>query len=127
MALGKHNTVFQAEIRAFILAVKAIEEVILQHGNPGNVVILSDSQAAIKALDNFYTKSSLVKEAINELNRLSEELSIEIKWIRAHVNFKGNEDADAQAKLGSELEQTSEINIPVNAIKHEIDIYVRDK
>ena len=42
VALGEHNTVFQAEIRAFILAVKTIEEVILQHGNPGYIVILSD-------------------------------------------------------------------------------------
>jgi hypothetical protein len=56
-SLGLHTTVFQAEI----YAIKACIMENIEKGYTGrNICILSDSQAAIKALDSFQINSKLV-------------------------------------------------------------------
>jgi hypothetical protein len=54
---GKYITVFQAEV----YAIKACKVEILKRAYRNrNMYILSDSQVAIKALDNYWIKSKLV-------------------------------------------------------------------
>jgi hypothetical protein len=57
LSLGLHTTVFQAEI----YAIKACVMENIEKGYKGrNIDILSDSQAAIKALNNFQMNYKLV-------------------------------------------------------------------
>ena len=67
------------------------------------IIIRSDSQAAVLALQSSYIHSSIVEECfLTTLNRLSEKNKVILQWIKAHVGHVGNEAADLFAKLGSE-------------------------
>ena len=69
---------------------------------------MSDSQAALKALQNIETHSKLVKLTKESLNTLGESHNVTLQWIKAHVNNKGNEIADRAAKTGSQLDPSIE-------------------
>ena len=63
-----------------------------------SVVINSDSQAAIMALDNTKMKSKTTLDAVVALNKLGENNQVLIRWIPAHSGYLGNEKADSLAK-----------------------------
>ena len=86
--LGQHATVFQSEVYAI---QKASE--ILRNMDTRSVCIFTDSQAALQALAKVQINSSVVKNCILELNKLGASTSVEIKWIKAHFGFTGNEMA----------------------------------
>ena len=94
--LGQHATVFQSEVYAI---QKASE--ILRNMDTRSVCIFTDSQAALQALAKVQINSNVVKNCILELNKLGESTSVEIKWIKAHFGFTGNEMADQEAKSGT--------------------------
>ena len=94
--LGQNATVFQSEVYAI---QKASE--ILRNLNIKSVTIFTDSQAALQALAKVQINSSVVKNCILELNKLGENTSVDIKWIKAHSGFSGNERADQMAKSGT--------------------------
>ena len=60
---------------------------------------MSDSEAAIKALENPDTSNKLVELTKNALNGLGAEY----QWIKAHVDNKGNEMVDIAGKTGRKL------------------------
>ena len=65
-----------------------------------------DSQACIKALESFRTKSKHVHHTVQLLNEASNCLdNLTIRWIKAHLDdselHRGNAFADAAAKLGA--------------------------
>ena len=104
--LKDYSTVFQAELYAIQQACKLIVEVKKDFKNDPdfkNVRILSDSKSALQALDRIDTDSRLVKETKEALNTLSKDIDTELCWIKAHVNYKGNEMADNLAKTGTKL------------------------
>ena len=94
--LGQHATVFQSEVYAI---QKASE--ILRNMDTKSVCIFTDSQAALQALAKVQINSSVVKNCILELNKLGASTFVEIKWIKAHFGFIGNEMADQEAKSGT--------------------------
>ena len=107
--LSENATVFQAEIFAIYKAVKYL--ISLRHEKEFKYVkILTDSQAALQALDNPHIRSRLVMDTVTELNELCGSININIAWIPAHVGHEGNEAADIQAKEGAQ--------------KHSIDHYI---
>jgi hypothetical protein len=65
------------------------------------IIIYSDSQAAINAISTQRTKSSLVAECISNLNQLASLTPVKIQWTKAHVGTTGNETADWLAKQGA--------------------------
>ena len=76
----------------------------MQHIN-----FLSDSQAAILALNSNTVTSSLVKQTIITLNALADSTNrVEIHWIKAHVGHDGNEKAD---QLAREAVKNSQVGI----------------
>ena len=95
--LGSIATVFQAEVMAISMVAKDLQRVQGQR-----IIIRSDSQAAVLALQSSYIDSSIVEECLSALNRLSEKNKVILQWIKAHVGHAGNEAADLYAKLGSE-------------------------
>ena len=97
-SLGAYSTIFQAEISA-ILACANIALARQLHGEC--IVILSDSQAAIQALDSNLITSRLVWECFNTLSMLSSRNNVHLGWVPGHQGIEGNECADQLAKVGA--------------------------
>jgi hypothetical protein len=97
-SLGLHTTVFQAEI----YTIKACIMENTEKGYTGrNIYILSDSQAAIKALDSLRINSKLVWDCHQSLVKLAEHNRIQLLWVLGHMGIDGNEIADQLARQGS--------------------------
>jgi len=84
--LGLHPIKFQAEI----CTVKVcIMENIETCYTGKNIYILSDSQAAIKALDSFQINSKLIWDCNQLLVKLAEHDRIQLVWVLGHVGVDG--------------------------------------
>ena len=66
-----------------------------------SIVVLVDSQAAIKALIKCTVTSITILSCIRNLNQLGKQNHISIAWIPGHARVHGNEVADYVAKSGS--------------------------
>lgn len=98
-ALGTSPTIFQAETHA--IQVCALEN--LEKGLRGaRIYIMSDSQAALKALSNHTFESKLVLDCFNALNELGSRNKVTLMWVPGHEGIEGNEIADRLAKEGAE-------------------------
>ena len=98
--LGRHSTVFQAEVFAIAeVAKKLIMERIINE----KIIILVDSQAAILEIQNNIVKSNTVLTCITHLNMLGKDNHVTIAWTLGHTGIHGNEKADILAKSGSAL------------------------
>ena len=65
-----------------------------------NILILLDSQSALKALESYQISSKLVWECLQTLQTLAADNSIELHWVLGHRGIDGNEKTDALAKRG---------------------------
>ena len=103
--LGSTASVFQAEVYAIILALTELEAELQDSSSPirpfSNIKIISDSKSALLAINSHVVKSSLVRECIIRLQRLSRSCQVRLHWIKAHQGHAGNELADTRAKLGA--------------------------
>jgi ribonuclease HI len=100
--LGKYPTVFQAELMAIFSAAEAL----LKYVQYGNVTILSDSQAALRALDKEMVSSKLVLATMQKLDELAganDTCQVELAWVKARSGQLGNDMADTLAKEGSKM------------------------
>lgn len=103
MSMHHRCSIFTAEMAALAKALK----ILLIQGEGRDVIIFSDSQSAIKALQNNdmdpYMNSYEVEARVNysELNKKNyrENKKVVIAWCPAHQGVTGNEDADELAKL----------------------------
>ena len=95
------STVFQAEIEAINHACQYVLANI-QELNIKYVKILSDSQAAIQALNNPRITSQTVLTAFEHMETLAlQTKNVTLAWIKAHVGTEGNKQADLAAKEGT--------------------------
>ena len=98
-ALGTTPTVFQAEIHA-------IETCAAEGTKRGltsaKVFILSDSQAALKALCSNTCESRLTWECLNTIKGLAHKNTVTLMWVPGHEGIEGNEIADKLAKQGAQ-------------------------
>jgi ribonuclease HI len=125
--LPEHASVFQAELCALQQAALFASSI-----NPlgRNVVIYSDSQAAIKAIQRTIIRDTTTYKTIQALNQLGNiTRSLTIRWVKAHVGHPGNEKADELAKAGSRLSDVTYHNIPysMNAIKGMICTFISNR
>ena len=66
------------------------------------IKLCSDSQATIKALHNTHIKSKCVANALEAMETLARKnKTVQLVWVKAHVNIEGNEEADKVAKEGA--------------------------
>lgn len=93
--LPKYCSVYQAELAAIYRATKLISA----KAQFTRVAIISDSRAALQTLEDPNNTNPIANQIRMELSNL-EEKGVEIKlfWVKAHINIKGNERADALAK-----------------------------
>jgi len=97
-SLGKHATVFQAEVYAILACVHEIET---EDWPEKYVCICPNSQAALKALRAAKTTSPLVRQCQQALNDISTRHAVGLYWVPGHAGVRGNEIADRLAKSGS--------------------------
>ena len=95
-----------------------------------NIVILSDSKAAIQAIVNLIkppinAKVAQCRDTIKYLNSLTNRITLQ--WIPAHCGIVGNELADALAKKGTQINQTSTSEISYNSAITTIQYQIREE
>jgi ribonuclease HI len=98
-SLGKYTTVFQAEVYAIMACT--LENLDRNYKNR-NIYILSDSQAALRALNSYQINSKLVWDCHQSLTQLAEHNRVQLIWVPGHEGIEGHEVAEKLAKLGSE-------------------------
>ncbi|GBP12692.1 hypothetical protein EVAR_74051_1 [Eumeta japonica] len=90
-------SVLQAEISAIRRAAKWL---MFHRIFEFDILIVTDSQAAIKSLTGMYTTSSLVQECRASLNEMARHTNVTLKWVRGHGSDRGNDTADELARRG---------------------------
>ena len=55
----------------------------------------------LKAIDSCRISSKLVSSCINSLNALGSFAQVQLRWVKAHAGFPGNEYADTLAHQGA--------------------------
>ena len=70
-----------------------------------------DSQAAIKALDNYIITDKSVYNCKTSINKLAQDNKVCINWIPGHQGHMGNEVADRLAKRGCDMPHTDTQNV----------------
>ena len=118
--LGKHASVFQAEILAISEAASSLLSDRLTNNN---INFHIDSQSAIKALSKYQSNNILVIECKNRLNQLCNDNKVSLNWIPGHEGHMGNEVADRLAKAGADsatLGPVPLVPVPRSVNKHYI-------
>ncbi|XP_062707608.1 uncharacterized protein LOC134288024 [Aedes albopictus] len=97
-SLGRHCTVFQAEIFALMCGVQSA----LQQHVMGKVIYFcSDSQAAFKALASANSRSKIVIACRTQIEELNSANAVHLVWVPGHSSIAGNELADELARTGA--------------------------
>jgi len=98
--LGKHATVFQTEVYAILQC--ACENIRRAYKNK-QILIFSDSQAALKALSSPKVTSRLVAVCLDALFALASLNEVTLIWVPGHRGILGNEEADKLARQASAM------------------------
>lgn len=98
--LGKFASVFQAETMAILECAHRTKQIIGQETD--KVLIYSDSQAALKALEKPVITSALVRQCKTALNKLAAGRKVTLAWVPGHQGTRGNEKADELAREGAD-------------------------
>ncbi|XP_039968167.1 uncharacterized protein LOC120779881 [Bactrocera tryoni] len=95
ITMGSFPIIFQAEVYAISRCIE-----INLHRNYRNerITIISDSQAALKAIYSYEIKWLLVQECRERLNSLAERNQVQLIWVPGHRGIAGNELADELAR-----------------------------
>ncbi|KAJ8909909.1 hypothetical protein NQ315_014916 [Exocentrus adspersus] len=96
--LGKHASVFQAEV--FAISACVSENLKRGYSNQ-HIQICTDSQAALHALKSPRITSQVVLECTNSLAALGQRNKVRLVWVPGHSGVAGNEEADVLARKGS--------------------------
>ena len=82
---------------------------------------MSDSQSSLQALSKPSTKSSIVLNTLEELNKANRTNNITILKVPAHTGLEGNETADKLAKLATSNSATyHKLRRSINSIINEL-------
>ncbi|KAI4463190.1 hypothetical protein MML48_4g00016016 [Holotrichia oblita] len=103
--LNENDTVYSMDNYAEVYAIlQCAHTMNVKAVTNRRIHIMSDSQAALKALLSRKVSSRLVTECLDELVKLSNRNKVWLTWIPGHQGIEGNARADELAKRGSEME-----------------------
>ena len=124
--VGANTTNYDGEIEAIYTALKNLF-IWLRYCN--NIVILSDSKAAIQAIASTNCpKMEKIKEIHNMIKQIQAlKKNIVLQWIPAHCGVCGNERADFLAKKGAKTLQKTSNKFSYESIKQVIKMKVNNK
>ena len=105
-SLSPLNSVFQSEVFAIDNSCQILENL-----NTKSVTFFSDSQSGLSALASVHTKSKVVKNCIDNLNKLGESCKIQLNYVAGHRNHTGNEFADLLARESTK-KKTNMVKLP---------------
>ena len=118
--MGSVTTVFQAGVIAISNAAGTMNKAGITNQS---IAILSDSQAALKALACPRVKQMLVGNCINNLNILGQNNQVTLMWVPGHSNIDGNEEADTLAKAGAHKQcEIPEPAVPVSYCRCRLEV-----
>ena len=97
--LGNWTTVFQTGVIAINTCAQKMEKDGLIYTS---IIICSDSQAGLKALDKTELNSKLVWECYENLQRVGENNDLALSWVPGHYGIEGNEKLNWKDQLAHE-------------------------
>ena len=119
LKLERYCSVFQAEL---IAIENALDYVWKRNRSISNVKIFTDSEAAIRSIENRKNNNPIVHKIHTLLRNIEmERIKLRFVWIRAHNGIIGNELADALAKEATTLKTAPVYDkFPLSFAKREI-------
>jgi ribonuclease HI len=101
-----HHTVFEAELVGLLLGLQLIKT---ERAGRTSYTLGADNQAALSAVatpsnrsGHYLAEIFLTTAASLRKGRGTANYSLTLRWTAGHVNIKGNEEADKEAKLAAE-------------------------
>ena len=106
---GAYCTNYDAEVVAIQKTLDSIQQHIDNRTiQPNNIVIFSDSQSAIQAVENWQEGTAKgIENILQSCDKIMtlHGIEITIQWIPGHCDINLNEKADGLAKQGSHMQQ----------------------
>lgn len=97
-SMGNSPSIFQAEVNAI---ERCVQFNLSRKYKKRDIAILSDSQAAIRALSSPVISSRMVWNCRQSLNLLGRTNRVSLLWVPGHQGVEGNEEADKLAREGA--------------------------
>ncbi|XP_065361924.1 uncharacterized protein LOC135955503 [Calliphora vicina] len=96
--MGTFSSIFQTEIYAILICSN---ECLRRRLRNNIIFVMSDSQAALRALSSCEVRSGVVMNCWTSLNELSAHNELTLCWVPGHEGHAGNERADCLANRGA--------------------------
>ena len=93
-----HPSIFTAEAKAIDIALYHIRD-----QSEKQFIIYSDSLSVLKSLKDLHHRNPLIQQILKKYYYLSASKEIVFCWLPSHVNIRGNELADSEAKSALSL------------------------
>ena len=100
---GRWSSSYQAEKSAMVIAISWLDEC----EDWQSVLVLCDSKSLVETLANSNQPDGDLHRIQLAIAELCKKKEVRILWVPGHCNLRGNELADLEAKLGSEVAQPS--------------------
>ena len=100
---GRWSSSYKAEKSAMVRAISWLDE----YEDWKSVLVLCDSKSLVETLANSNQTDGAVHRIQSAIAELCKKKEVRILWESGHCNLRGNELADLEAKLGSEVAQPS--------------------
>ena len=100
---GRWSSSYQAEKLAMVRAISWLDE----YEDWQSALVLCDSRSLVETLANSNQPDGDVHRIKSAIAELCKKKEVRILWVTGHCNLRGNELADLEAKLGSEVAQPS--------------------
>ena len=100
---GRWSSSYQAEKSAMVRAISWLDE----YEDWQSALVLSNSKSLDETLANSNQPDGDVHRIQSEIAELYKKKEVRILWVPGNCNLRGNELADLEAKLGSEVAQPS--------------------
>ena len=99
----RRSSSYQAEKSAMVRAISWLDE----YDDWQSALMLCDSKSLVEILANSNQPDGDVQRIQSAIAKLCKKKDVRILWVPGHCHLRGNELADLEAKLGSEVAQPS--------------------